>query len=457
MSIKKAIREMKKYIILTMLMGVVHLSAQAQTLPLDSCKVYAIENNKRIKEARMNLEASEQVKKNAFTNYFPKVDAGGFAMKANKGLLEAELPEMNLPVYDGNPANIPEATQFAYFPGMNMSMLDYTNAGFVSAIQPLYMGGRVRNGNKLAALGEEVSAYQLGLSIDEVLVKTEDYYWTIVALKEKELTLQRYEELLLNLKKDVEVSYDVGLISKSDLLKVEIELNKVHANKLNLNNGLDLLRMTLAQHIGVAYSDSFDIEPVSIDSPGPESVYQKPYEGLVNRNEYKMLLKAVDAEILQKNMARAEHLPTVAVGVQGLYLDIMEQQNTYGLAVATVIVPISGWWGGSHKMKEHKIKVETAQNNLDEKSELIMLQINKAYTDMLESHSQIHVSLSILEQADEHLKVVRDNFEAGVMATSDLLEAQAMHQQSSDAVVDAKTMYRIKQAYYLQAIANIDK
>ena len=145
----------------------------------------------------------------------------------------------------------------------------------------------------------------------------------------------------------------------------------------------------------------------------------------------------------------------MAVRVQGLYLDIMEQQNTYGLAVATVTVPISGWWGGSHKMKEHKIKVETAQNNLDEKSELIMLQINKAYTDMLEIHSQIHVSLSILEQADEHLKVVRDNFEAGVMATSDLLEAQAMHQQSSDAVVDAKTMYRIKQAYYLQAISDI--
>ena len=403
----------------------------------------------------MHPEASEQVKKNAFTNYFPKVEAGGVAMKANKGMLKAEIPEMNLPVYDGNPANLPEATRFAYFPGMNVNMLDYTNAGFISAIQPLYMGGRIRNGNRLAELGEEINSYQLELSTDEVLVKTEDYYWTIVALKEKRITLSSYEALLHNLKKDVQVSYEAGLVSRSDLLKVEIELSQVRANKLRLDHGMELLKMILAQHIGVAYSDAFDIEPTVLEADGPESLYQKPYEALIERNEYKMLLKAVDAEILQKNLARGEHLPKVAIGVQGLYLDLLERQNTYGLAFATLAIPISGWWGGSHRMKEHKIKIEAARNDLDEKSELLILQINRPYNDVLESHNQICVAEHTFKQSEAHLKVVRDNFEAGVVGTSDLLEAQAWHRQSADALVDVKTIYRIKQAYYLQAIAKL--
>lgn len=446
---------MKRYIIITMLIGAIQLSATAQILPLDSCKAYAIENNKRIKEARLELEASAQAKKNAFTNYFPKVDAGGIAMKANKGLIELETPEMNLPVFDGNPANLPNATQFAYMPSMPLELLDYTNAGYISAIQPLYLGGRVRNGNKLATLGQEVSAYQVDLSTDKVLVKTEDFYWTIVALEEKKITLQRYEELLINLKKDVEIAYDAGLINRSDLLKVEIELNQVRANKLKLDNGLQLLKMTLAQHIGVPYSDEFGIEIIALDASAPERLYLNPSAALLNRTEYKMLNKAVEAETLQKNMTRGEYLPTVAVGVQGLYLDIMENQNTYGLAFATVTVPISDWWGGSHKMKEHKIKLEAAQNNLEEKSELLILQINKSYNDMLESHSQIRVAESTSMQTEEHLKVVQDNFDAGVIGTSDLLEAQALHQQSLDAVVDAKTVYRVKQAYYLQAVAEL--
>lgn len=447
---------MKKYIIFIIVMGYSNLVTNAQTLPLDSCKSYAIENNKRIKEARLNLEATEQVKKNAFTNYFPKVNAGGVAMKANKGLFEVEVPEMNLPVYDGNPVNLPSATQFAYFPGMSLELLDYTNAGYLSAIQPLYMGGRIRIGNKLSALGQEISEYNLNLSKDQVLVKTEDFYWTIVALEEKRNTLMRYEELLNNLEKDVEVSYEAGLINKSDLLKVQIELNQIEVKKLQLDNGLTLLKMTLAQHIGIAYSDSFNIEVISLDALAPQSVYQNPSEALVNRNEYKMLNKTVDAEVLQKNMVRGEYLPSVAVGVQGLYLDIMEQQNTHGFAFATISVPISGWWGGAHKMKEHQIKVEVAQNNLDEKSELLLLQINKTYNDMLESHSQIRVAETTIAQSAEHLKVVQDNFDAGVLGTSDLLEAQAMHQQSSDALVDSKTAYKIKQAYYLQAIAKLE-
>jgi outer membrane protein TolC len=449
--------EMKKYIVLMWVMGSMSLSASAQVLSLDACKIFAIENNRQLKEARMQLEASGQVRKNAFTNYFPRVDAGALAFKSNKALLEAEIPEMNLPVYDGNPVNIPNATQFTYFPGMHIEMLDYTNAGFLSAIQPLYMGGKIRNGNKLAALGEEVSGYNLEMTSEEVVVKTESLFWTLTALKEKRKTLLSYEQLLNNLLKDVTVSYDAGLINKSDLLKIKIELSKVEASKLKLDNGLTMLKMSLAQHIGVAYSENFDIEKTPLEVVTPDDLYRNPQEALIDRNEYKMLSKAIDAEVLQKNMVRAEHLPSVAVGVQGLYLDVMEDQNTYGMAFATVSVPISGWWGGTHKMKEHKIKVEMAESNLAEKSELLLLQIEKAYMDMNESYSQILVAESTEEQAEEHLKVTRDNFDAGVIGTSDLLEAQAMRQDAQDAVVDVKTVYMIKQMNYLQAIAQLQK
>jgi outer membrane protein TolC len=378
-------------------------------------------------------------------------------MRASKGFIEAEIPEMNLPVYDGNPANLPSASQFAYFPGMSLSLLDYANAGYLSAIQPLYMGGRIRNGNKLAALAEEINGYNLELTADEAIVKTEDHYWTIVALEEKKKTLQRYEKLLFNLEKDVEAAHDAGLITKSDLLKVSIELNKVKANKLQLENGLTLLRMVLAQHIGVNYSDSFQVKTLSLDVMSPESIYRNPSDALVSRNEYIMLNKAVDAEILQRNIARGEYLPSLAIGVQGLYLDYVEQQNTYGLAFATLSVPISGWWGGSHKMNEHKIRVKIAENNLEEKSELMLVQINKTYSDMLESYSQIDVAEITREQSEEHLNVVQDNYDAGVVGTSDLLEAQAMYQQTQDTLVDAKTVYKIKQAYYLQAISKLKK
>ena len=441
---------MRQIIIILLILSGLGSTGYSQVLSLDSCKACALENNRQIREAQLKREAAEQVKKNAFTGYFPKVDAGAMAMKSNKGLLEAEIPEMNLPVYDGNPASLANPVQFTYFPGMSLELLDYANAGFLTAVQPVYVGGRIRNGNKLASLGEEFSEYQLNLTRDEILVATEYYYWTILALEEKKKTLEGYEMLLNSLMNDVNVSYEAGLVQKSDLLKVQLELNNIKTNKIKLENGLALLKMTLAQHIGIEYSENIEIADTIIPVQEPSLSFYNPEEALLNRNEYQMLNKAVDAEILQKKMARGEYLPSVAVGVQGLYLDVMEQDKSFGLAFATVSIPISGWWGGSHKIQEHQLKVNIAQNNLDEKTEMLKLQMNKAYRDLNESYQQIAIAEISIEQADEHLSVVKNNYEAGVVGTSDLLEAQAMYQKAHDALVDAKATYKIKYAEYLK-------
>ncbi len=236
--------------------SLLQLSTSAQILSLDSCKMLALANNKKQKEAALEQEAALQVKKNTFTKYFPKIEASGVAMKTTKPLLELDIPAMNLPVYNGNPAALPSATEFAYFPGMNLEILDYTNAAFVTAIQPVFAGGRIYFGNQLAQLGVEVSVLKASLTQDEILLDTEYYFWSIISLQEKRKTLASYHEMLFQLEKEARSAEASGLIQKSDVLKVQLEQNKLKANELKINNGIDLLSMSLAQHIGIPYSDS---------------------------------------------------------------------------------------------------------------------------------------------------------------------------------------------------------
>lgn len=446
---------MKRYIIPLVLIWLTTMPGHGQVLNLDSCRVYALENNRKLKEARLELEASEQVKKNAFTKYFPNVSAGAVAMKALDPLVEAEIPEMNLPVYDGNPVNLLSPTQYAYFPGLELDLLDYANVGYVMAVQPVFLGGRIINGNKLATVGVEAGEYKLDLSEDEILAQTESYYWQIVALKEKEITLTSYENLLNNLLGDVQAAYDAGLIQKSDVLKVQLEINSIKTKRIRLENGLSLLKMAMCQYIGVHYNDSIAFADNEIDIITPEEIYKEPETAIEERSEYKLLNKALEAEELRKKMELGEHLPTLAVGAQGLYLDFMDSQNTNGLAFATLSIPISGWWGGSHKIKEQQIKVEIAKNNLEEKTELLLLQIDKAYKELNESFEQISVAQISVQQAEEHLTEVQNNYDAGILKTSDLLEAQAIFQDAKDALVEAKTDYKIKQIYYYKATAGI--
>jgi len=424
----------------------------AQTIPLDSCKTMALENNKRLKEAQMKLEAAKLVKKNAFTNYFPKVDAGVTLLKSNKDLLQIDIPEMQLPVFDGNLANLTGATEFAYIPGMQIGVLDYANFGYVSAVQPVYAGAQVRNGNKLATLGVEINQQNLALSKDEVKVKTEEYFWLVTSLQEKMKTLLSYEELIDALLKDVEVSYNAGLIQKSDLLKVQLKKNELSTNKLQLQNGIDMVSMSLCQHIGIEYSTEIIFEDELLENKSPLQYMVNPKESILHRKEFQILNNVKRAEELKRKMAKGEYMPQFAVGVSGLYLDILENDNTNLLAFATVSIPISDWWGGNHRLKKHKIHINMAQNRIDETSELLELEMEKNFKDLNEAYQRISVARLSVDQAAEHHKVIKDNYSAGLINTSDMLEAQALLQASKDAETDALCTYKVRLAYYLKSI-----
>jgi multidrug efflux pump subunit AcrB/outer membrane protein TolC len=431
-------------------------SAQAQTLSLDSCKRLAIQNNKKIIEAGYGVKSSEEVRKNAFTNYFPQVSASAMAMKSSDYLVKGKIPEMNLPVYDGNAENLAKATQYAYFPGTPINILDYLNMANLTVSLPLYAGGQIRNGNKLAALGEEVSKQQQAMTTTEVLVKTDQLYWTAIGLNEKLKTLDSYGELLTTLNKDVTNYTQAGLAQRNDLLKVQLKQNELQSNRLKLMNGIALTKRALCQHIGIPYDSTL----VLSDEPMHEVIAPdlvSPAEAVANRDEYQLLNKATEAEQLQLKMKRGELMPQLAVTGMAAKVDVMNSNLTQKIALVNLSIPISGWWGGSHKIKEQQLKIESARNKLDETSELLVLQIEQAKNDLQENRDQIKLAEKAVEQANENLKITNDNYRTGNIGISDLLEAQALLQSTKDNLTNAQCNYQVSVSKYLQAIGKYEK
>ncbi|HOT15489.1 MAG TPA: efflux RND transporter permease subunit [Bacteroidales bacterium] len=428
--------------------------AYAQVLTLDSCKVLALQNNYQIKEAVSDVVQSEQVKKNAFTNYFPKVSASATAIKLNDYLIKAKIPQMNLPVYNGNPATLATATQFAYFPETPVNVLNYLNIANVIVVQPLFAGGRIINGNKLAQAALDINREKQAMTTTEVLVKTEELYWSVINLGEKLKTLDSYIQLLDTLYKDVNVAYKAGLVQRTDLLKVQLKQNELMVDRIKLTNGIALGKMALCQHIGCKYDSAMVLDSSTLKIESPQIYVDNNELVVTNRNEYKMLEKAIKAEELQKRMVAGEYLPQLSVGAAGTYADAMNSKKTNGLVFATLSIPISDWWGGAHKIKESKAKIESARYKMAETSELMQLQITQAKNALNEDYFQVSIAEKSVEQAKENLKVTSDNYKAGVSGMSDLLEAQSAYLNAQNSLTEAKCNYQIKKARYLQAINN---
>ncbi len=441
-----------KYPLMFSLLFLFPSTLPSQVLTIDSCKKAALQNNWEIKQALMDLEAAQEIKKETFTNYFPKISAGATVMRFNDYFIKENVPQMNLPVYDGNPANIPNATQFTYFPGMSLNILDYLNIGYIIAAQPIFTGGRIINGNKLATTAVDIKRIQLQNIQIEALIKTEELFWQNIVLQKKINSLNAYINLLDTLRKEVEITYRAGLVQRTDVLKVELKQNEMHVKKIKLSNAIDLSRKALFQHIGLPY-DSTSIlgyDTFKIENP---YLFKVNFEQIVkNRLEYHLMENAVKAQQLQKKITTGEYLPQLSIGVAGLFTDMMNKTSTNGLVFATLSIPISDWWGGSHKIKEQKAKLNEVEYKFAQTNEILQLQIYKTFNELTESYFQVENAKRSVESATENLKITNDNFKAGIIKISELLEAQAEYQKALDELTESQCKYQIAKANYQRAI-----
>ncbi len=411
--------------------GVLSLAtASAQrTFTLDECLEQALSNNVRMRNAENEIRMAEHDRKNAFTRYFPSVSASGGGFIANKGLMELNMG-----------------------PDMSMSMMKDGVVGGVSATLPLFAGGQIVNGNKLAKVSEEVSRTRYRLSENEVRLTTENYYWQVVTLKEKLRTLEVVEARLDTLTRDVEAAVQAGVTTRNDLLQVQLRQNEIKSNRLNVENALALSRELLAQYMGMGL-DSVDVA-YAMEGRLPEEpagLFLPPESALPWTGEYDLLRQNLEATRLQKKIAVGKNLPTVAIGGGYYYDDLLDVGMDFWVGFATVSVPLSGWWGGSHDIKKQKLQVKNAENQLNDQSEMLMIRMRQSWNDLNDAYKQVGIALTSIDQATENLRMQSDYYAVGTCTMSDLLDAQTLFQQSRDKYVEAYAQYEVKKREYLQA------
>lgn len=397
---------------------------------LEQCHSMALKNNIRMKQAGIGLDSTIETRKEAFTKYFPTISATGTSYISNKGLVQMNLS-----------------------PDMQMSLLKNGIIGGVTATQPLFVGGRIINGNKLAKVGVEVSKLQMQQNQNEVNLTTEQYYWQVVTLEEKLRTIIAIENMLNNWCKDVEAAVKAGVKNRNDLLQVELKRNDIASNKIKIENGVSLSKLILGQYIGDT-SGNFNVTNSITEDEQlvlPDIIKTDHIQALQYIPESHLLDKNIEANKLKRNMTIGKYLPTVSIGAGYMYDDLMDKAHPFGIAFATVSVPISDWWGGSHAIKKQKYKLINAYNERNDSRELLVIKMQKLWNDLDDAYKQLQIAKLSIEQATENLKLNNDYYLAGTTNMSDLLDAQSLFQQSKDKYADAYASYQIAKLDYLQS------
>ena len=418
-------------------------------LSVIDCIDLALQNNIELKNIQLEIEKAQATKNEARAEYFPTISAQALAFDAMNPMISFGIEDIDNALVRQTLYNL--YAQYGPLLGLKKEYSFVQNGMMINAMatEPLFAGGRIHNGNKLAKLGIEAAEYQYKIKEDEICLQTECLYWQIVSLQEKIATLDQLDQLLDTLDKDLKGAIEAGLAMPTDQFKVTVKKNESQLNRKKVENGITLLKMALAQYIGIHWQTMILTDTLGLETM-PTTYFHDAFSAVAQRNESHLLDLSLQAEKLKKKMTLGEALPSILVGGSANYHTVLENAKPNAMVFAILQVPLTDWHKTAFRLKKHKLNAEIAENTRRDLTEKMEMQTNQAWFNLEQSWLRINMARTALYDAEANLKITQDYYEAGLVALSDLLEAQTMLKNSRDELSDSRVEYRINLVKYKQ-------
>lgn len=496
---------MRKTTVLLVL-AISSFSAVAQTTPLtlEQCRKMALEHNKSAQISGLKVEAADALSKAARAQYFPNISFTGSYLRTNNEfqlLSEDKLlpvgvrmadgsfgfdmpspltgkPNSNSlnnqwgvmigpdgkPVIgsDGKPLYLPKDKDGKFFdPRTNPEKLDWKNysylpadqtkvenknyyLGAITLLQPIYLGGKVRELNRMAGYSKDIAETKRKMEDSDVLYSVDEAYWRVVSLQEKVKLAQEYTNLVSRLNNDVEDMFKEGVITRNDLLKVKVKVNEVELNLTKAQNGLELSKMALCQEIGIPLES--DIKLAELPMPKLAALSDTGYANYALSHRNEMTALDLASRMAQSNVTlmQSRFMPNVMLTANYLASNPNPYKgftNDFGFDwnVGVVVnIPIFHWGERQQTLRAAKAEQKVASLKIEEAKEKITLQVRQAMFKVNESNRRVQMTQKNIERAEENLKVATDGFKEGILSASDVLEAQALWQSAFSENIDAR-------------------
>ena len=402
---------------------------------LDQVIKMAIEANHRIHISEIEVEVSGEAKKEAFTEFLPKVRTEyGFTY----------YNEESQVTFDNH----------RYYIGQKDNYLWTT-----SAIQSIFTGLAVLTDYQIKGIELDIAEIKKAATRLDIFLEAKIGFFEVQNAK---LLVEVAEKSVKSLKDHLSVAteyYEVGLTPKIDMLNSEVDLaisqqalertkNRVTVKKAALNNIIDL---PVDMPIDTAGTLEYIPFPFSYDDCVEKAIELRP--GL------KEAKKRINISKKKIRLARSDYYPNITAGINynragdHWYVggsDSEDRENWNVMAHATWTL----WeWGKTHHavLKSEK-NLQKVVKELAIVEDQIRFEVKKAYNDMKTAQHNIKVAEKSVASADENLRISQERYKEQVAIITEVLDADTRLTKARTTLTNALNQYNVSMATLYWAI-----
>src|SRR5262245_34772363 len=396
-----------------------------EALTLDDAISIALENNRPVRNARLDVDkAQAQVAANK-THRLPSLNSYVLGSR-QLSQIDLKFERGALGTLDGTP--IPTQDTTIRSPGRFSALI----VNDVS--QPLSQLYRINLGIKSAKLNVDVAGEELRGQQHRLVASVKSVYYSLLqtqsSLHVAEQNIRLYREL-----DRVTEQYVLQRVSlRSDSLDVKTRLAKNELDVLSLQDTLASQKEQLNALLGRDLQTPFSVNDVQEADLVSTDLVRAQATALSQRHEIRQAkLKMNQAEV-DRRSKRSEYIPDVSLNFSHTspvnYSDVLPRNiTTMGIAVSWEVFD---WGRKKHELASKDASIAQAANSVSEVESQILREVNSNYRRLQRSAQTLRVAVLQQQTAAETLRVATDNYKVNAALLKDVLQSESSMAQADD-------------------------
>lgn len=325
------------------------------------------------------------------------------------------------------------------------------------ATYSLFRGFQDASGVDAAKKGAEIAGFERSALRGALAQAVTEAYVVHLAAREQVGVAQASVKAIEGELADSRRRFDAGALLKSDVLSLEVRLAAARDGELRATNGVELARVSLRVLLALGPEDQveFSTELPSEDHTLPTVRAAAVGRALDLRPELRAARRFVDLRKAELSAENGGWYPSLeAYGAYGqdapdLVLSGHQDNWSFGLALD---LPLFSGFRTRARVTAAERRVDEARA-MEEKTRLLIEQeVRTALLHREEAAARVGVSEKAVAAAEEALRLVREQYQAGAAAITRFLEAEAALADARSRVIGSRLDVRRAEAELRKAI-----
>ena len=306
--------------------------------------------------------------------------------------------------------------------------------------QPLFTGSRLSSAADAASLQAEASQMDVAMIREDLLLSVAAAYWTLYQARQLERFAGENVRRMESYQRDTERLVAAGVLTRNDLLRVQVQLSNARISELEAKNDAWLAMMNLNNVMGEPAHAPLELASRPEDVLRPDTTSNAPPARPPDELVGLALQQRPDVQAATTRVRAAGAATGVARGAWWPQIDLVANYNynnpnsryqpitkeflgswDVGLTFA---FDLWNWGATSSRVEQAEATLRQSELQQRQMEENVVLEVSRATLNFRKSRQKLTVADLAVAQAAENLRILSDKYRTGLATSTELLDAE---------------------------------